>query len=169
MTDRIFQKKRESKNDRFSVNSYGSKKKPVREVSGKASVDTSSMGAVSIIKAIGFAFITALLLVLVLSLLATFYDIPDSVLNGIIVAISILSLFIVGFKTATYNKEKGLLMGVMSGIVYSMILYALAFMVWKSVTFSPESLINILAGSAISGMGGFIGINRLAKAKRRRK
>lgn len=169
MTDRVLQKKQGYKSDRFNIGSYGSKRSSMGDSMGKSNADTSSMGAFSIVKAIGFGFITAMALLLLLSLLAVFYDIPDSVLNGTIVAVSILSLFIVGFKTAHYNRKKGLLMGVISGLVYGIILYGLAFMIWKSVAFSLESIINIAAGSAISGLGGFVGINRLANSRRKKR
>lgn len=123
----------------------------------------------SMAKAALFGFVAASAMLMVLSVLAVFYDIPDVVLNYIIIAVSLVCLFIVGYKAAAYNSKNGLITGILTGFSYTVLLYAAACILWNSVHFSPNMIIDLAAGSAISGLGGFVGVNhRTGKKKRRR-
>lgn len=164
MTDGVFQKNSLRQSAKGRNDSYGR--------SSKSDNDMSRSGFsrifLSMAKAAVFGIVTASVMLLALSFLAVFYDIPDMVLNYIIIAVSMICLFLVGFKAAGYNSKNGLLIGILTGFFYTVLLYAAACILWNSVDISPEILIDLAAGSAISGLGGFIGINRRAKNKKRR-
>ncbi len=163
MTDGVFQKSGFKKPSGGRSDSYGR---------GKSDSDSAQFSItnvlISMAKAAVFGIVTASVMLLLLSFLAVFYDIPDVVLNYIIIAVSMICLFIVGFKAAGYNSKNGLIIGILTGFFYTVLLYAAACILWNSVDFSAETLIDLVAGSAISGLGGFIGINRKSKKKKRR-
>lgn len=163
MTDGVFQKNALRKSSNGRNDSCGR---------GKSENDSAQFSVsrvlLSMAKATVFGIITASVILFALSFLAVFYDIPDMVLNYIIIAVSMICLFLVGFKAAGYNSKNGLVIGILTGFFYTVLLYAAACILWNSVDISPEVLIDLAAGSAISGLGGFIGINRGAKKKKRR-
>lgn len=163
MTDGVFGKN--SSNRALRVQNTGK---------GKGNADFDSKGGfshliLSMAKAALFGFVTASAILMILSCLAVFYDIPDMVLNYIIIAVSLVCLFIVGYKAAAYNSKNGLVTGILTGLSYTVLLYAAACVLWNSVHFSPEMIVDLLAGSAISGLGGFMGVNRRAKNKKKKR
>ena len=122
----------------------------------------------SLIKSICIGFGAALILLFLTSVAASFYDIPEFVLNYIVIAVSLICLFMVGFKAAGYNGKNGLLIGVIAGVVYAVIVYLIGWLGFKSISFSPEAIANFAVGGAVSGLGGVVGINRYTKKKRKR-
>lgn len=160
MTDGVFGK--ETSKRALSVRSGNGKK------ANEASAGGISRLLLSVAKAALFGIVTASALLLILSVLAVFYDIPDTVLNYIIIAVSVVCLFLVGYKAAGYNTKNGLFTGILTGLSYTVLLYAAACILWNSIHFSTEVIIDLAAGSAISGLGGFIGVNRRDKRKKRR-
>ena len=166
MTDGVFQKSGLLKTSKGRNERYSRGKNDSDQAGETFSFSHTFL---SMAKAAVFGIIAASVMLFVLSCLAVFYDIPDAVLNYIIIAVSIVCLFIVGFKAAAYNSKNGLLTGILTGFFYTVILYSTACMLWNTVDFSAEVLIDLAAGSAISGLGGFIGVNRRAKTKRKRR
>ena len=92
----------------------------------------------SLIKSICIGFGAALILLFLTSVAASFYDIPEFVLNYIVIAVSLICLFMVGFKAAGYNGKNGLLIGVIAGVVYAVIVYLIGWLGFKSISFSPR-------------------------------
>lgn len=109
----------------------------------------------------------ATVMMFIISCLAVFYDISDAAVNYAIIAASIICLFLVGFKAAGYNNKNGLIIGIISGLVYTLILFLAALMLGGAKV-SYKTIIDFLSGCLLGGLGGVVGINRGHKKRKRR-
>lgn len=160
MTGGVFQKNGSVKN--YSPGSRFNKSQ------GEASkTDDNLLSA--IIRGIVYGLGTAVILLLIISLAAVFYDIPETVMNYIIIVISIVSLFFAGFVAAGRNEKNGLIVGIISGLIYALIVYFVGCIIYKSVNLTPEFIADLAVGAAVGGLGGVVGINRVSGKKRKRK
>ncbi len=134
---------------------------------GASKTDNNLLSA--IIRGIVYGLGTAVILLLVVSLAAVFYDIPETVMNYIIILISVLSLFFAGFVAAGRNEKNGLIVGIVSGLIYTLIVCFSGCIIYKSVNLTPALIADLAAGAAVGGLGGVVGINRVVGKKRKRK
>ena len=74
------------------------------------------------IKALIFSIILTLIALVVLSLVLSFSEVSESVINPAIIVISSVSILIGGFLVAKKIKQKGILNGAILGIVYMLII-----------------------------------------------
>lgn len=134
--------------------------------SGAEKVQESTWPAV--VKSLCYGFAVAVILILITSIFATFYDIPDRAINYIITAISIICSFMVGLRSAKLNKKNGLMIGIIAGVIYAIIIFLIGWLGFKTVGFSPAVIANIAISGAVSGLGGVVGINGVSKKKVKR-
>lgn len=122
-----------------------------------------------IVKSVVAGLASAGVLLLLISIAATIYDIPEAVVNYGVIGISVLCLFIVGFSAAAVLKKNGLIIGIVTGTLYNIILFTVGVGITGSLNLSPETLANFAVGGAVGALGGVVGINRLLSKKRKRK
>ncbi len=122
-----------------------------------------------IVKSVVAGLASAGVLLLLVSIAATIYAIPEAVVNYVVIGISVLCLFIVGFSAAAVLKKNGLVIGIVTGTFYNMILFSVGACITGSLNLSPETLANFAVGGAVGALGGVVGINRLLSKKRKRK
>ena len=106
-----------------------------------------------VLKAVLFATLISLALVLVFAIVIRFADVKTSVIMPVNIAIKILSLLIgvmLGFK----NPQNGLVKGAISGLVYMLLTFLIfsALDGFKDVAFSWIDLITLPVAGAISGI-----------------
>ncbi len=111
----------------------------------------------------------AIAALLIISAAAVFYDIPEHVMNILIILISAASMFAAGFKAAAKNQKNGLLIGAAAGLLYSAITLAAGLMFGSSVGFTPELIADLAIAAALGGLGGVAGINIAGRKSRKRK
>lgn len=106
-----------------------------------------------VLKAVLFATLISLALVLVFAIVIRFADVKTSVIMPVNIAIKILSMLIgvmLGFK----NPQNGLVKGAISGLVYMLLTFLIfsALDGFKDVAFSWIDLITLPVAGAISGI-----------------
>ncbi len=116
-----------------------------------------------------FGLAVAVLALLIISAAAVFYDIPEHVMNILIIVISAVSMFVAGLKAAAKNQKNGLLIGVVTGLLYSAITLAAGLLFGSSIGFSPEFIADFAVAAALGGLGGVAGINMAGHKNRKRK
>ena len=103
-------------------------------------------------------FATATILFCIAAIIISGINFSYDILPAVTASILAFSAFADGFLISRWNKENGLLWGVLVGIIVTAILIAISF---KCGTISPsgqlivKSLINMFAGA----IGGIIGVN----------
>lgn len=108
---------------------------------------------IDVLKAVLFATLISLGLVLIFALIIKFASLPNNVILPVNIAIKIVSLFagiLIGFK----NTQNGLIKGVISGLVYMLFTFLIfaALNAFKDVKFSWIDLLTLPIAGGISGI-----------------
>ena len=106
-----------------------------------------------VLKAVLFATLISLALVLIFAILIRFANVETTVIMPVNVAIKTLSL-LVGVLLAFKNPQNGLVKGAISGLLYMLFTFLIfsALNGFKDVTFSWIDLITLPVAGAISGI-----------------
>jgi len=113
--------------------------------------------------ACSYGIITALILIMAAAfILATtlkLTSLSENALGSIpMLIVSLAALFIGGVISGAKMKEKGLLTGASTGLIYSVLIYLFLFLGFDR-SFSGSQFFLIVANTAVTGMGGIIGVN----------
>ncbi|MGV3487880.1 MAG: TIGR04086 family membrane protein [Tuberibacillus sp.] len=113
--------------------------------------------------ACSYGIIAALILIMaaafVLASLLKLTSLSEAALGSIpMIIVSLAALFIGGVIAGAKMKEKGLLTGAATGLIYSLIIYLFLFL-GLDRAFSGTQYFLIVANTAVTGMGGIIGVN----------
>ncbi len=94
------------------------------------------------------------------AILLTYTNISDKGMDVIVILTTILSVIIAGYDSTKNASSKGLMWGVLAGILYCAILIFISTLMDGKLTFDAETIITILVSMASGGIGGVIGINK---------
>ncbi len=112
-----------------------------------------------LLKGIGFSYIFTLCSFLVFATVLHFTNVSDTIIPGIILLISILSI-LTGAAICTKNIEsQGWLWGSSVGLTYALILYIVSSLTLTGFAIPLSGIYLILGYTAIGAIGGIIGIN----------
>ena len=100
-----------------------------------------------------------MLLVIITALIYYFADINEHLLNIILFAIIVISVFSGGWISAKKSGQHGLINGLFCAVVYFIIILAISFIINKQISFTPHLTSMLLAGLASGMLGGILGIN----------
>lgn len=113
-------------------------------------------------KAILFGLIAIFTIALATSLVFTFLlkltNITESSITWLILGISILTMFIGGFVAGGNGKEKGWLVGGMTALIYTLIIFLFRFLGHGEI-FSLEQVLYHAGFLLIAMLGGVFGVN----------
>jgi putative membrane protein (TIGR04086 family) len=107
-------------------------------------------------------FILAILSSLIFATLLNFSSLQETSLRFIITAISFISLFLGGFIAGRKGKLKGWLLGGLSGLIYSVVVFLYQYLGLDQL-FDFEQTVYHLCYILISMMGGILGVNTASK------
>ncbi|MBM4762409.1 TIGR04086 family membrane protein [Bacillus sp. B15-48] len=103
-------------------------------------------------------FVLAIISSFIFSLLFRFTSVQESSLQYIVTTASFISLFLGGFITGRSGKQKGWLIGALTGLIYSMIIFLFQYLGHNSL-FDTEQLIYHTCYMLTAMMGGILGVN----------
>jgi len=110
-------------------------------------------------KGLSFCFIFTLVLFFFFSLVLRFTNVSDSIIPGIVLLISIISI-LCGSAICTKNAEnQGWFWGSCIGGSYAIILYIISSLTLTGFSFPLTTIYLILGYIAIGAIGGIVGIN----------
>lgn len=127
-------------------------------------VDTRRLSS-SVFVGLGVVYVVAALFSLIFSLILKFSSVQEGQLSLIITVISFISLFIGGFVAGGRGKEKGWLLGGLTGILYTVINFLFQFFGYDSV-FNMEQIIYYICFMLTAVMGGILGVNIIGNRSR---
>lgn len=127
-------------------------------------VDTRRLGS-SVFVGLGVVYVVAALFSLIFSLILKFSSVQEGQLSLTITIISFISLFIGGFVAGGRGKEKGWLLGGLTGILYTVINFLFHFFGYDSV-FNMEQIIYYICFTLTAVMGGILGVNMMGNGSR---
>lgn len=116
--------------------------------------------AMPFLKGVGIAFIVTLIALVIFSLVLTYTNVSESVINPVIMIITGISILIGSSIGNSKIKKNGLLNGALIGVCYFIIIYLISSLLnWKFML-DLQSIVMIAIGIFFGILGGIIGVNR---------
>jgi putative membrane protein (TIGR04086 family) len=112
-----------------------------------------------------FIFLFAAISSLIISLILRFTSVREGSLQYLTTALSYIGLFGGGFLSGGKRKEKGWLIGGMTGILYSLIIFLFQYLGYDRL-FSMEQVVYYICYTLIAMMGGILGVNMSGSSSR---
>jgi putative membrane protein (TIGR04086 family) len=130
------------------------------------------MGIIEESKNIGNSVLYGTIAILVLAVVSSFLfstllrftSIQESSIQWVITALSFVSIFAGGFISGGKGKEKGWLLGGLTGLAYSVIIFLFQLLGFDSL-FDFEQVVYHICYILIAMMGGILGVNLRGKPK----
>lgn len=114
----------------------------------------------NIAKGIGISLITTLVLLLIFSIILTYTNIQENVINPVIMIITAISILIGSSIGNIKIRKNGLLNGGIIGIGYILIIYLISSILNWKFSLNLQSIIMIITAIIFGILGGIIGVNR---------
>ncbi|GGH85787.1 putative membrane protein (TIGR04086 family) [Pullulanibacillus pueri] len=116
-----------------------------------------------VVQATSYGMITAFILILIVALIfATLFRFTAldefSIGQLPLLIISFCALFIGGLISGAKLKEKGLMIGAITGLTYSLFIYLILFLGYDR-HLGLDQYLTILVNVIVTGMGGILGVN----------
>ncbi|WP_075982422.1 TIGR04086 family membrane protein [Bacillus massilinigeriensis] len=125
--------------------------------------ESKKMGS-SILYGIITIFIVFIICSFIFSILLKFTTVQESSIQFIVTAISFITLFVGGFVSGGKGKQKGWLLGGLTGLVFSLIIFLFQFLGYDRL-FNVEQLIYHICYILTAMMGGILGVNMTNKSR----
>ncbi len=113
-----------------------------------------------IIKGVIISIIATLILLFIFSILLTYTNISEKLINPFIIVITAISILIGSSIGNTKMKKNGLLNGAIIGGVYLTLIYIISSIINHNFILTVQSVIIIISGIICGMLGGIIGINK---------
>ncbi len=114
---------------------------------------------ITMLVSISIAFAITAIIFIGYAILITYSNVGEEHLTLVITATSIISIVVAGFDMAKSCENKGWLWGIISGLIYALILIIIGIFAANKTVFTSQTLMLILLSAASGGVGGIIGIN----------
>lgn len=112
-----------------------------------------------ILKGLGYSYILTLATLLIYNLFLTFTNVSGNTIAMASSAITTVSAAFGGFYASKHIKEKGLIYGLLVGLMYIVCLILIVFLAKENFAFEIDMLYKILLVSLSGGVGGVLGVN----------
>ncbi len=98
-------------------------------------------------------------IIIIYSLLLTYTNMTDKYIMFVVLTTTILSTAYVGFQFAKDAESRGLLWGILGGLLYGVVFIVLGFIASENYKFDSKTLFVLVFSLVAGAMGGIIGIN----------
>lgn len=126
-------------------------------------MEEKSIDGIRVVKVIGKNLIISLLLSLIgmfiLAVILSKTGVSDSIMGKAIIGISASAICFSGFLTSKKLEMKGILCGILQGILYMVLLYTISSIASGNFSLKLEGIVMIIVGIVSGGIGGIIGAN----------
>ena len=112
-----------------------------------------------ILKGLGYAYILTLVALLIYNLVLTFTSLSGNTIAIMSSVITTLSAAVGGFYTSKHMSEKGLVYGLLVGLMYIVCLTIVVFLAKENFMWDINILYKVLLVSLAGGVGGVLGVN----------
>ncbi|WP_018661037.1 TIGR04086 family membrane protein [Heyndrickxia acidiproducens] len=114
--------------------------------------------SISLLYGLGVIFVLLAIASLAISLILKFTDMAEQSLHTLVTVISFIALFTGGLIGGGKGKKKGWLLGTLTGIIYTGIVFLVQYLGYDEI-FSFEQLIYHICYILTAMMGGILGVN----------
>lgn len=110
-------------------------------------------------KGMAIAYAITCIVFLTYGILLTYSDISEANVPLVALICTAVSAAVAGFDWAKYAKSRGIFWGVLAGLVYAVLLFAIEGLAGNGFALSGSKLTMLLVAMAGGGIGGILGIN----------
>lgn len=114
---------------------------------------------ISIMKGAIVSVAVTLVLILAFALIIRFFNVSDNVIFPVNQVIKVVSLFIGMMAVTKGNKEKGLVKGILLGLVYFILSFTVFSILQSSFTFQISNFYDLLLTALMGGIVGLISVH----------
>ena len=118
---------------------------------------------INILKGLGMAFVITFIFLLILSIILTYTNVSENIINPSIIIITALSILIGSSISNIKIKKNGLINGGILGGVYIILLYLFSSVFRMEFSLTIQSIIMMITGIVFGILGGIIGDNISSK------
>lgn len=115
---------------------------------------------INILKGVGISLITTVILLIIFSIILTYTNIQESVINPVIMIITAISILIGSSLGNIKIRKNGLINGGIIGTIYIIIIYLISSILNWKFSLNVQSIIMIVISVIFGILGGIIGVNR---------
>lgn len=105
------------------------------------------------------AYIITFSVFIIYGVLLTYTAMTEKNIQLIVMLTTVISTFVAGLICSFNMKNKGLLYGSLSGLLYAVIMIMISFCVLPKVTIGSKAIITAILAVSAGGIGGIIGVN----------
>lgn len=125
--------------------------------------NSNNKNFINILKGLGIAFIITFIFLLILSIVLTYTNVSENIINPTIIIITALSILIGSTISNIKIKKNGLINGAIIGGVYIILLYLFSSTFRMEFSLTLQSVIMMITGATFGILGGIIGVNVSSK------
>ena len=115
---------------------------------------------INILKGVGIALISTVILLIIFSIVLTYTNIQESVINPVIMIITAISILIGSSLGNIKIKKNGLINGGIIGGIYILSIYLISSILNWRFSLNMQSMIMIVVAIVFGILGGIIGVNK---------
>lgn len=113
----------------------------------------------TMVKSVLFAYFFTTVTFIIYGTLLTYTEMTEKNIQLVVMITTVISVIISGFITARGISSKGLLFGMLSGLLYATITVMVSVCIVPVISFNLKTLLVIVLSIFGGGLGGIIGIN----------
>jgi len=113
----------------------------------------------NIFRGVGIAIIFSIIFLFILSIVLTYTDVTEEIVEPIIMIVSAISILIGSSIGISKIKKRGIINGALIGTIYFFTMFILSSLISRNFSFSKEMLIITFLGIIFGIIGGIIGVN----------
>lgn len=114
----------------------------------------------NIMKGTGIALITTVLLLLIFSIILTYTNIDEKVINPVIMIVTAISILLGSSLGNIKIKKNGLINGGTIGAIYIVTIYLISNILNWKFSLNIQSIFMIIIAIVFGILGGILGVNR---------
>ena len=115
---------------------------------------------INILKGVGIALISTIILLIIFSIVLTYTNIQENVINPVIMLITAISILIGSSLGNIKIKKNGLINGGIIGGIYILTIYLISSILYWKFSLNIQSIIMIIVSIIFGILGGIIGVNK---------
>lgn len=115
---------------------------------------------INILKGVGISLIATVIMLIIFSIILTYTNINENVINPVIMIITAISILIGSSLGNVKIRKNGLINGGMIGAIYILIIYLISSILNWRFSLNVQSLIMIVIAIVFGILGGIIGVNK---------
>lgn len=115
---------------------------------------------INIVKGVGISLISTIILLIIFSIVLTYTNIQENVINPVIMLITAISILIGSSLGNIKIKKNGLINGGIIGGIYILTIYLISSILNWNFSLNIQSIIMIIVSIIFGILGGIIGVNK---------